>query len=155
MNSTETVLKSSQEQQDKDVDLTTDFSDDPSAMTEVHEGERLRELLAAKRYEQKQFAEKIGVTKAAVGHWIKYKRFTPRVWERVVHGLTSLNIDPAEIRPTSGLIKRDEQDLTHLVDDWPSDYLVTLRVILERVENDALARRVLLAYIDGSLRQIP
>lgn len=137
------------------MDLTTDFSDDPSAMTEVHEGERLRELLAAKRYEQKQFAEKIGVTKAAVGHWIKYKRFTPRVWERVVHGLTSLNIDPAEIRPTSGLIKRDEQDLTHLVDDWPSDYLVTLRVILERVENDALARRVLLAYIDGSLRQIP
>lgn len=117
----------------------------------IGEGERLRRLLAATRYEQKQLADAIGVTKAAVGQWVKMEVFSKRIWERLQTGLEALGLDPNEIRSGATTTKQPTEDLTRLVESWSRAHLSTLKRILE---SDDTSREILLAYVNGSLRQI-
>lgn len=121
-------------------------------MSDVSEGEKLRKLLEAKRYEQTELAEAVGVTKAAVGKWLRLKRFSPKVWDKICVGLEALHLSPGDIRPQEGDGKEYGEDLTKLVENWPRVQLSVLKRILESGDT---SRAVLLAYINGSLREFP
>lgn len=112
------------------------------------EGEKLKQLLKMKRYDQKQLADAAGVTKAAVGKWMKEHHFSERMWPRVRDGLNALGLNPADVRSDP----RDQaatEDLSKLVERWPREQLVTLRRI---ITSDDLSKSRLLSYIDGALR---
>lgn len=117
----------------------------------MHEGERLKRLLEAKRYEKKTFGDAAGVTKQAVGKWIKDERFSDVTWPKIVRGLHALHLSPSDIRPEEREALPKE-DLTKLVEAWPKDQLIVLRRI---ISSDDASKDRLLAYIDGALRPVP
>lgn len=118
-------------------------------MSDLTEGQRLLRLLKEKRYDQKDLADAIGITKQAAGQWMKQERFSPSVWKKLKVGLEKLRLDPGYVRPTEA---KPLVDLTQLVEDWPAANLQALKQILE---SDDAPRAVLLAYIKGSLRRVP
>jgi transcriptional regulator with XRE-family HTH domain len=129
------------------------YPSDPGDSGNMSEGDRLRRLLEAKRYEQTDLAAAVGVTKAAVGKWLKEKeRFSDRVWDKVRAGLLALNLNPGDIRSEESSQPKYSEDLTKLVEAWPRAHLLILKRILE---SDDTSRAILLAFIHGSTRQIP
>lgn len=130
--------------------LTASDGDTALEMPEIHEGQRLEQLLDANRYEKKEFADAIGVTKQAVQQWIKRAKFSDAIWAKILVGLTALRLNSAEIRPISSIDNRPLEDLTRLVNNWPR---VQLSVIKRILESDDTSRRVLLAYVNGALRE--
>jgi len=112
------------------------------------EGEKLKQLLAVKRYEQVDLAKALGVTKNAVGKWTKEQRFSDRVWPKIRDGLIKLGLNPGDIR-TSPQDQEASEDLTRLVERWSRDQLTVVRRI---ITSDEVSKSRLLAYIDGALR---
>lgn len=138
-----------QSQEETALALTGDGGDNAPTVAEIHEGERLRNLLESNRYEKKELADAAGVTKQAVQQWVKLDKFTPRIWQRVRVGLIALRLNPDHVRPAGGATTGPAEDLTRLVENWTRVQLSVLKRILEA---DDAARRVLLAYINGALR---
>jgi len=134
------------------LELTEGESDTAHRMPEIGEGEKLRQLLEANRYKKKDLADAIHVTKQAVDQWMKAKEFTPRVWERVRLGLTAMRLNPAHIRPVRNVPAPPTEDLTRLVENYTRVQLSVLKRILDADDD---SRRVLLAYVNGALREIP
>lgn len=133
------------------LELTAADGDTAQEMSDTHEGERLRRLLDSTRYEKKQLADAIGVTKQSVQQWVKQSKFSPAIWEKLQTGLMALGLDPAAIRPTGAVVSSVTiEDLTRLVESWSSVQLSVLKRILE---SDETSRRVLLAYVYGALRK--
>lgn len=115
------------------------------------EGEKLRRLLEIKRYEQLDLAKATGVTKTAVGKWIKESVFSNRVWPKIRDGLLKIGLNPADIR-AGAQDQEASEDLTKLVERWPREQLTVLRRI---VVSDDVSKSRLLAYLDGALRPFP
>lgn len=134
---------------DSDLALTEGDGDNAQAMPEIHEGKRLEQLLEVNRYEKKEFADAIGVTKQAVQQWFGRPSFSPAIWQKITTGLRALRLNPADIRPERYIPEETTEDLTRLVESWSRVQLSVLKRILE---SDVTPRRVLLAYVDGALR---
>jgi transcriptional regulator with XRE-family HTH domain len=114
----------------------------------MHEGEKLKQLLKVKRYEQVDLAKEAGVTKAAVGKWMTEKRFSDRVWPKVRDALQKLGLNPGDVR-VGQQDQEASEDLTKLVERWPREQLTVIRRILT---SDEVSKSRLIAYIDGALR---
>lgn len=115
---------------------------------DMGEGEKLKQLLKVKRYDQVDLANAADVTKAAVGKWMKERTFSDRVWPKIRDALLKLGLNPADIRMGQQDMQATE-DLTKLVERWTRDQLTVVRRILT---SDEVSKSRLLAYIDGALR---
>lgn len=115
------------------------------------DGEKLRQLLDIKRYEQTDLAREAGVSKAAVGKWMKEKKFSDRKWPKIRDGLLKLGLNPSDIR-VSPHDQEASEDLTKLVERMSRDQLTVIKRILT---SDEVSKSRLLAYIDGALRPFP
>lgn len=116
----------------------------------MKEGERLRRLLEAKRYEQAELAEKAGVSKTAVGKWLRVGRFSDRTWKKLKPGLIKLGLKPHDVRPGEREAGPQE-DLTLLVDTWTHEQLLAVKRILV---SDDDSKEHLMSYIKGAVRKI-
>jgi transcriptional regulator with XRE-family HTH domain len=114
-----------------------------------HEGERIKQLLAARGRTAADLARATGVTATAVGRYIYSRRLGPKAWATASRGLVALGIDPDEIRPTTRAVAVDWRELRDGLDLLTSpEQLAYVKRLLEAAPQ---TREIILALLDDRL----
>jgi transcriptional regulator with XRE-family HTH domain len=100
----------------------------PDAM---HEGNKIKELLASAGKTASDFARACGVTPSGVQRYLTADEIGKHAWETCRRGLEKLGIDPRQVRPSTTLERVKPEDLRRLLVHFSQKQLPYLREILE------------------------
>jgi transcriptional regulator with XRE-family HTH domain len=125
--------------------------DDVAAMAIEHEGQRLRELLAAVGKSPADLGRACKVSRTAVMRWLNAEQIGKVAWLNVRPGLVTLNIDPRKIKPDDRIADTRDVDLRPLLHGFDHDELLRIKKIAEA---DDHSREKLIYYLDGHIKAL-
>ena len=115
----------------------------------VHEGHKIRALLEAAGKRPADLARAIGVTQTSVGRYLDAERMGAKAWESASRGLSTLGIDPWQVRPLEihgGRIARERPDeLRQMLVGFGKRQLEQLLKILEAPPETHYVLRVIIS----------
>lgn len=117
------------------------------SVSDMHEGKKLRELLADRGVSQSALAAKAGVERAAVNRWLGMEEFNRSVWQKARKALAELGLDPSDIRRDDRTGPREH--FIPELEKWDESQLHMLkRIMLSSQES----QKEVLVYLTGALR---
>lgn len=113
----------------------------------VHEGNRIRELLAEADKRPSDLARAAQVTQTSVGRYLAADKLGAKAWETASRGLLNLGIDPRKIRASAAVplrLRESPEDLRGLLTGFNKKQLESLKTILEASAEAQFVLRVVI-----------
>lgn len=116
-----------------------------------HEGQRIRELLAAVGKTPADLARACDVSRTAVDRYLKAAEIGKIAWLNLRPGLVSVGIDPRKVKPDDRVTDVFDVDLRPLLQGFDADQLSRIKKL---IDSDELSRVKLSYWLDGHLKAL-